>query len=78
MPNGELETMAERLREVLEPPRRAFIPLSDTQVIERPGWLQLITPSLRQGGLNEVAHSVLERRRPMPSWKAPPLDLAPT
>ncbi|WNG47692.1 GNAT family N-acetyltransferase [Archangium minus] len=62
MPTGDLETWSERLREVLEPPRRAFIPLPDTQVIERPGWLQLITPSLRQGGLNEVAYSALDEK----------------
>jgi GNAT superfamily N-acetyltransferase len=62
MPTGDLETRAERLREVLETPRRAFIPLPDTQVIERPGWLQLITPSLRQGGLNEVAYSALDEK----------------
>ncbi|WP_375765370.1 GNAT family N-acetyltransferase [Archangium gephyra] len=60
MPTGDLETGSERLREVLETPRRAFIPLPDTQVVERPGWLQLITPSLRQGGLNEVAFSALD------------------
>lgn len=53
-------TRSERLREVLEAPRRAFISLPDTQVIERPGWLQLVTPSLRQGGLNEVAFSALD------------------
>ncbi|HYO65694.1 MAG TPA: hypothetical protein VEU33_06390, partial [Archangium sp.] len=62
MPTGDLETRAERLREVLETARRAFIPLPDTQVIERPGWLQLITPSLRQGGLNEVAYSALDEK----------------
>jgi ribosomal protein S18 acetylase RimI-like enzyme len=60
MSTGDLETRAERLREVLVAPRRAFIPLPDTQVIERPGWLQLVTPSLRQGGLNEVAYSALD------------------
>jgi GNAT superfamily N-acetyltransferase len=62
MSTGDLETRSERLREVLEPPRRAFIPLPDTQVIERPGWFQLITPSLRQGGLNEVALSALDEK----------------
>jgi GNAT superfamily N-acetyltransferase len=59
MSTGAFETGSERLREVLETPRRAFLPLPDTQVIERPGWLQLITPSLRQGGLNEVVFSAL-------------------
>lgn len=62
MSTREPESRSERLREVLETPRRAFIPLQDTQVIERPGWLQLITPSLRQGGLNEVALSVLDEK----------------
>jgi GNAT superfamily N-acetyltransferase len=57
-----LEAGDARLREVVEAPRRAFIPLADTQVIERPGWLQLVTPSLRQGGLNEVAFSALEEQ----------------
>ncbi len=47
------------LAEVLVAPRRAFFPLPDTQVIERPGWLQIVTPSLRQGGLNEVVFSDL-------------------
>src|SRR5690242_14664298 len=62
MPTGASEPGSERLREVLEAPRRAFIPLPDTQVIERPGWLQLVTPSLRQGGLNEVAFSALDEQ----------------
>ncbi len=43
------------LEEVLTAPRRASIRLPDTQVIEREGWYQVSTPSLRQGGLNEVA-----------------------
>ena len=62
MSTSALETGSERLREVLETPRRAFLPLPDTQVIERPGWLQLITPSLRQGGLNEVTFSALDEK----------------
>ncbi|HYO54751.1 GNAT family N-acetyltransferase [Archangium sp.] len=62
MSTGALETGSERLREVLEAPRWAFLPLPDTQVIERPGWLQLVTPSLRQGGLNEVAFSALDEK----------------
>jgi GNAT superfamily N-acetyltransferase len=60
MSTEALEPGNERLREVVEAPRRAFLPLPDTQVIERHGWLQLVTPSLRQGGLNEVAFSALE------------------
>lgn len=47
------------LHEVLVASRRAFVPMPDTRVIERPGWMQLVTPSLRQGGLNEVCLAVL-------------------
>lgn len=53
-------TPSELTREVLEVPRTAFVRLPDTQVIERPGWRQLLTPSLTQGGLNEVSLAVLE------------------
>ncbi|MFL5358215.1 GNAT family N-acetyltransferase [Archangium sp.] len=55
-------TPSERLREVLEAPRRSFIPLPDTQIIESPGWSQLVTPSLRQGGLNEVSFAALDEQ----------------
>lgn len=47
------------MHEAVVAPRRAFVPLPDTRVITRPGWVQLITPSLRQGGLNEVSVAVL-------------------
>lgn len=50
----------ELLHEVLAAARRSFVPAHDTRVIERPGWMQLITPSLRDGGLNEVALAVLD------------------
>jgi hypothetical protein len=40
-------------------PRRAFVPQPDTKVIDRPGWFQLLTPSFRQGGLNEVHWAIL-------------------
>ena len=43
--------------EVIVAPRRAFPRLPDLQVIERPGWLQIVTPSITTGGLNEVIHS---------------------
>lgn len=33
--------------------------MPDTRVTERPGWLSLLTPSLKQGALNEVALSRL-------------------
>lgn len=45
--------------EVFVAVRRAFPLLPDLRVIERPGWLQIITPSVRSGGLNEVKHSAL-------------------
>jgi GNAT superfamily N-acetyltransferase len=48
------------LEEVLAPPRRAFFPLPDVTVVERPGWMQLITPAFKRGGMNEVSLSVLE------------------
>lgn len=46
--------------ELLLAPRAAFIPATDTQRITRPGWAQLITPSLKSGGLNEVLLSALD------------------
>lgn len=45
----------EILREIIERPREAYVPLPDLQVIERPGWRQLLTPSLKRGGLNDVS-----------------------
>lgn len=50
---------AELLHEVLIASRHAFVPLPDTRVVERPGWMQLVTPSLRVGGMNEVCLAVL-------------------
>ncbi|MCC7381141.1 MAG: GNAT family N-acetyltransferase [Deltaproteobacteria bacterium] len=50
----------EILAEVMSAPRQALAPLPDTRIIERPGWFQIITPSLRQGGLNEVSLAVIE------------------
>ncbi|WP_394843935.1 GNAT family N-acetyltransferase [Pendulispora brunnea] len=47
------------LREIVEGPRRALVQLPDMRRIERPGWFQLITPSFRQGGFNEVVCSEL-------------------
>jgi GNAT superfamily N-acetyltransferase len=52
--------MLDRLAEVIVTPRRRFPRLPDLQVIERPGWLQIITPSIKTGGLNEVIHSQLD------------------
>ncbi len=51
-----LEWTPERVRtEVMTRPRQTPVRLPDTVVIDRPDLLQRITPSLRQGGLNEVA-----------------------
>jgi GNAT superfamily N-acetyltransferase len=47
------------MHEAVVVPRGAFVALPDTRVITRPGWAQLITPSMRQGGLNEVSIAVL-------------------
>jgi GNAT superfamily N-acetyltransferase len=49
----------ELLHAAVVAPRGAFVALPDTRVITRPGWFQLITPSLRRGGLNEVGLAVL-------------------
>ena len=45
----------EILEEIVVRPRFAYVPLPDMQVIERPGWRQLITPSVKRGGFNEVS-----------------------
>jgi len=47
------------LEEVFVTPRSASLPVPDSRRIERPGWVQIITPSFRTGGLNEVAFSAL-------------------
>ncbi|MBA3391463.1 MAG: GNAT family N-acetyltransferase [Deltaproteobacteria bacterium] len=52
-------TADEIFEEVIVAPRRAFPVLPDTRVIERPGWLQIVTPSIKTGGLNEVIYSAL-------------------
>src|SRR5688500_3427326 len=50
-------TREELLHEVLVEPQQAYFPAPDTSLIERPGWVQLITPSLKDGGVNEVIRS---------------------
>lgn len=50
---------ADILVEVVDVPRRAYLPLPDLRVIERPGWMQIITPSFREGGFNGVSKAVL-------------------
>jgi GNAT superfamily N-acetyltransferase len=54
--------MIDRLEEVVVTPRRAFPQLPDLQVIERPGWLQIVTPSIKSGSLNEVIYSLLDEQ----------------
>jgi GNAT superfamily N-acetyltransferase len=53
-------TRDEILREIVEAPREAYVPLPDLQIIDRPGWRQLLTPSLKKGGLNEVTFAQLD------------------
>jgi len=48
------------IHEVVVVPRSAFAPLADIQVIRRPGWMQIITPTFKGGGLNEVCCAVLD------------------
>jgi GNAT superfamily N-acetyltransferase len=55
-------TRSDLLEEVIVTSRRAFPRVPDLQVIERPGWLQIITPSIKAGGLNEVIYSLLEEQ----------------
>lgn len=50
---------AELLEQVLVAPRGAFVPLPDLEIIERPGWFQIVTPSFRSGGFNEVSFARL-------------------
>lgn len=50
----------EILAEILERPRESFVPLADSQVIARPGWRQLLTPSVKGGGFNDVSLAVVD------------------
>jgi GNAT superfamily N-acetyltransferase len=52
----------EILDEVMVVSRRAFPPLPELRLIERPGWMQIITPSIKTGALNEVLFSALDER----------------
>ncbi|MEJ7735696.1 MAG: GNAT family N-acetyltransferase [Polyangiaceae bacterium] len=47
------------LEEALMGARRSFLALPDLRVVERPGWLQIVTPSFRDGSFNGVSQSVL-------------------
>lgn len=53
-------TREELLHEALVRPREARVPFHDTRVIERSGWVQVLTPSFRDGGMNEVAQAVMD------------------
>ena len=46
--------------EVFGATQRAFPRVPGLRVVERPGWLQIVTPAIRTGGLNEVILSVLD------------------
>jgi GNAT superfamily N-acetyltransferase len=46
-------------RAALDAPRRAYRPFPGLEVLERPGWLQLVAPTFREGGLNGVWHADL-------------------
>jgi len=48
------------LEEALLGARRSYVTVPDLRVIERPGWLQIVTPSFRNGSFNEVSLSVLD------------------
>ena len=52
-------TREEVLSEIVLRPRLSYVPLPDMQIIERPGWRQLITPSVKRGGFNEVSFAQL-------------------
>lgn len=51
---------ADVLAETLMGPRHSWVPLPDLRVVERPGWLQLVTPSFRDGSFNGISLSVLD------------------
>lgn len=53
-------TDAQIIAATLIEPFRAIVPMADSRVVDRADWKQILTPSLKQGGLNEVAHAVLD------------------
>ena len=54
-----------RQRVALDAPLGAHLLQPDSQVIERPGWYQVLTPSVKDGALNEVVRcQELEGRAP--------------
>lgn len=46
-------------RAALDAPRRAYVRFPGLEVIERPGWCQLVAPMFREAGLNGVWHCAL-------------------
>jgi hypothetical protein len=45
----------------LRAPIGGSIPERDTQIIERPGWYQVVNPSVREASANEVVFSLIDR-----------------
>jgi GNAT superfamily N-acetyltransferase len=50
----------EAIDEVMLRPRNAFSPFPGVYCISRPNWHQIITPALKEGGLNGISLAVLE------------------
>ncbi len=48
------------LNEVLVQPRAAHVAFPGIQCIDRPDWHQLITPAMKEGGLNGISLAILE------------------
>lgn len=53
----------EILHEAIVAPKDAIVPLPDTVITERPGFWQLMTPSIKTGGMNEVIATKLPAGR---------------
>lgn len=53
-------TREQLLHELLVAPRGARGDYPGSEIIERPDWFQIITPSFRQGGLNEVSFAQID------------------
>ena len=50
----------EILVEILERPHESRVALPDSQFFVRPGWRQILTPSVKEGGFNDVSLSVVD------------------
>lgn len=50
---------SELVNEVLVKPRAAHVAFPGVKCIDRPDWHQLITPAMKQGGLNGVSLAIL-------------------